>query len=152
MSIFSFYKIFLFALIFFLIPALSLSADIQSSSNSDIEIYVNTSVADRKYTLADVRAIFAMRKTHWNDGKKIQVFVLHDNDDLHLQFTKYKLKMFPHQFRRIWDRLIFSGIGQGPNEVESLQEMRNKLATVPGAVGYLKKPDTAEKIRVLNYE
>ncbi len=148
MSIFSCYNLFLVALITILIPTHCLSAD----KHSDLQIYVNSSVADKKYTLADVRAIFAMRKTHWNDGKKIQVFVLPDNNKVHRQFTKTRLNMFPHQFRRIWDRLIFSGVGQGPDEVKSLDEMRNKLATVPGAVGYLKKTDSTEKIRVLNYE
>jgi len=143
---------YLFCLALFLVPFDYLSADNLAQANSSIEIFVNVSVVDEKYTLADVRAIFAMRKTRWHDGQKIQVFVLPDNSPLHRQFTKSKLNMFPHQFRRIWDRLIFSGIGQGPQEVESMEEMQKKLASVPNAVGYLEAPINNKNIRVLNYE
>ncbi len=130
----------------------SLSAEVQQASFSSVKIFINQSVPDKQYSLADVRAIFAMRKTRWNDGNKIQVFVLPDNNPLHRELTKSKLKMFPHQFRRIWDRLIFSGVGHGPNEVETIEDMRHKIETVPGAIGYLEAPVNNTKIKVLNYE
>lgn len=120
--------------------------------NSEIEIYVHPSVPDKQYSLADIRTIFAMRKKHWPDGTKIKVFVLPDDAPLHRQFTKSKLNMFPHQFRRIWDRLIFSGIGQAPEEVASLNDMQEKIETIPGAIGYLKKQSNNTKIRMINYE
>lgn len=147
----NFYRVLLF-LLCFLVSANCLSVENQSNSDSAIEIFVNSSVPEKIYTLSDMRAIFAMRKTRWPDGEKIQVFVLPDNDPTHRQFTKSKLNMFPHQFRRIWDRLIFSGTGQGPQAVDSLDEMKEKIATIPGAVGYLKEPVNNKKIRVLNYE
>jgi len=128
------------------------SSEDQNLPISSIEVFVNTSVSDSNYTLSDVRAIFAMRKTRWSDGKKIQVFVLADNQVIHQKFTKSKLNMFPHQFRRIWDRLIFSGIGHGPHEVGSLDEMLEKISTVPNAIGYLETPVDNEKVMVLTYE
>ena len=118
----------------------------------EIKVFVNSSVPVKQYTLTDVRAIFAMRKTHWPDGTRIQVFVLSDNDPLHRQFTKSRLNMFPHQFRRIWDRLIFSGTGHAPNQVKSIEEMLNKISTIPGAVGYLNEQPKSKKIRIINYE
>lgn len=120
--------------------------------SSQIEIYVHPSVPDKQYSLADLRSIFAMRKKHWSDGTKIAVFVLPDDEPLHRQFTKSKLNMFPHQFRRIWDRLIFSGTGQAPEEVESYDEMLEKIETVPGAIGYLNKQSKNTNIRIINYE
>jgi ABC-type phosphate transport system substrate-binding protein len=45
--------------------------------------------------------------------------------------------MFPHQLRRAWDRLVYSGTGQAPVMVESEEEMREKVAASPGAIGYL---------------
>jgi ABC-type phosphate transport system substrate-binding protein len=146
------YTVWYLFLVCFLFPSLNLTADEQNATDLTIEIVVNSSVVDQSYTLADVRAIFAMRKTHWSNGEKIAVFVLPDDNPLHRQFTKFKLNMFPHQFRRIWDRLIFSGIGQGPKEVESFSAMQKILSTTPGAIGYLKSPIKNKKVRVLNYE
>lgn len=94
-----------------------------------------------------------MRKTYWPDGTKIQVFVLADNITLHQQFTKSKLHMFSHQLRRIWDRLIFSGIGHAPVELKSLAQMQDKISSTPGAIGYLLTPENDDNsIRILSYE
>ena len=150
------------------IPALSYSSDspVRSDSNSsdrfnksaeknnndDIDIYVNSSVPDRRYSLAEVRAIFAMRKTIWPDGTKIKVFVLPDDASEHRLFTKNRLHMFPHQFRRTWDRLTFSGAGQAPVEVDSFEEMFERLSNTPGSIGYLEDQRYHGKIRKLNYE
>lgn len=144
--------LYVFFLALLLTPLYVLSDENQSLGNSSIEVFVNASVADKKYTLADVRAIFAMRKTRWNDGKQIQVFVLSDTNPLHRQFTKSKLNMFPHQFRRIWDRLIFSGTGKAPKEVESIKEMQHMIAITPGAIGYLNTTDGNVDLRVLDYD
>jgi hypothetical protein len=40
--------------------------------------------------------------------------------------------------RSAWDRLVYSGTGQAPLEVSSEEEMRAKIASTPGAIGYLK--------------
>ncbi len=159
----------LLLLFLLLIPVLSYSSDSLTSSDSidssdsinksaekhnidDIDIYVNSSVPDQQYSLAEVRAIFAMRKIIWPDGTKIKVFVLPDDASEHRLFTKSRLHMFPHQFRRIWDRLTFSGAGQAPIEVESYEEMFERLSNAPGSIGYLKAQRYHGNIRKLNYE
>ena len=123
-----------------------------SLENPPCEVFVNASVPERQYSKADLRAIFAMRKTYWSDGSKIQVFVLPDNESLHQQFTKLKLNMFSHQLRSIWDRMIFSGTGKAPVELKSEAKMREKIATTPGAIGYLVKKNNNDGIRMLTYE
>ena len=53
-------------------------------------------------------AIFGMRLRKWEDGSPIKVFVLPDDDLLHIEFSKYILHVFPYQLRAAWDRLVFS--------------------------------------------
>ena len=97
-----------------------------------------------------VRAIFTMRLRRWDDGTPIRVFVLPDEDPLHQQFAKQVLGVFAHQLRRAWDRQVFSGTGQAPAEVKDLEEMRRKVRTTPGAIGYLPEDDADEGVRVLH--
>jgi ABC-type phosphate transport system substrate-binding protein len=125
-----------------------------AEQTTSLGIYVNNSVPVplKNYELAELRAIFAMKKKYWSDGSKIQVFVLPDAHPLHRQFSKKHLNMFPHQFRRIWDRMIFSGIAKAPKEVKDLDEMLYSLETTPGAIGYLKANTHHQKIRPLNHE
>lgn len=123
-----------------------------SQENVACAVFVNTSVPEKQYSSADLRAIFAMRKRYWSDGSEIHVFVLPDNDPLHQQLTKLKLNIFSHQLRKIWDRMIFSGTGKAPSELKSVAEMKQKISTTPGAIGYLETKNSYDGIRMLDYE
>jgi hypothetical protein len=47
--------------------------------------------------------------------------------------------MFPHQLRWAWDRQVFSGTGRAPIMVNTEEEMRQRIASTPGAIGYLRR-------------
>lgn len=85
----------------------------------------------------------------WPDGTKIRVFVLADDDTLHQIFSKEKLNVFPYQLRSTWDRLVFSGTGQAPIKVNSIDEMLEKITSTPGAIGYLWRANINENVNVL---
>jgi len=116
------------------------------------EIVVNQSVPVGKYSLNKTRAIFTMRQRFWPNGKTIKVFVLEDKHPLHKTFTKNNLNMFPHQLRRVWDRMIFSGTGQAPMVLKTQEEMLDKISNTPNAIGYLNSGVEIEKIRVFEYD
>ncbi len=118
-------------------------------------------------------AIFGMRLRAWEDGTPIRVYVLPDNHAVHGMFCKQILGVFPHQYRAAWDRLVYSGTGQAPLEVESEEEMRARLAgtrgeapvvvgseeemrtrvaETAGAIGYLTRKMIDESVTVLPVE
>nr|BAL53726.1 hypothetical conserved protein [uncultured Gammaproteobacteria bacterium] len=99
-------------------------------------VLIHPHVALDSLSRDELRAIFAMRRRTWPDGTPIQVFVLPDDHPLHRAFCKQVLNVYPHQLRRIWDRGVFSGTGQAPIEVSSVEEMQKRIAAVPGAIGY----------------
>ncbi|MGH8565568.1 MAG: substrate-binding domain-containing protein [Gammaproteobacteria bacterium] len=115
-------------------------------------------------------AIFGMRLRAWADGTPIRVYVLPDDNAVHVTFSKEILGVFPHQLRTAWDRLVFSGTGQAPLEVGdeeemrariagikierpvvvgSEEEMREKLARNRGAIGYLSRRMIDERVDIL---
>lgn len=113
---------------------------------------VNINSPQRIISKNGLSAIFKMRLRHWNDGSNVAVFVLKDEDPLHKQFCKQILNVFPHQMRRNWNKLVFSGTGQAPILLENKDEMINKLRAIPGAVGYLSGKDLIKDIRILGIE
>lgn len=113
---------------------------------------VNIDTSQKSISKNGLSAIFKMRLRHWNDGSDVTVFVLSDEDPLHKQFCKQILNVFPHQMRKNWNKLVFSGTGQAPIVVENKEKMINKLRTTPGAVGYLNGVDITDGIKVLNIE
>lgn len=84
-----------------------------------------------------LRAIFTVRLREWPDGVPIRVFVLPDDNGIHDQFCREQLGMYPYVLRDIWDRLQFTGTGLIPTVVRSEPEMRSRVLSTPGAIGYV---------------
>ena len=119
------------------------------SANDHYEIVTNPGVTEKTLSVNSLRSIFSMRLKTWSDGTKIRVFVLSDEDQLHQIVSKEKLNVFPYQLRSTWDRLVFSGTGQAPIKVNSNEEMLARIATTPGAIGYLWRANINENVNVL---
>jgi ABC-type phosphate transport system substrate-binding protein len=113
------------------------------------EVIANPSVTEKTLSKSSLRAIFGMRLHAWPDGTAIRVFVMPDDTPLHAAFSKEKLNVFPYQLRSAWDRLVFSGTGQAPDIVSSPEEMLARVASTPGAIGYLTKSKTDGRVNVL---
>lgn len=121
--------------------------DAWASDHYDIVVY--TGVGEKEISINSLRSIFSMRQKTWPDGTKIRVFVLPDDDELHQNVSKEILNVFPYQLRSMWDRLVFSGTGQAPIKVNSVDEMLAKVASTPGAIGYLWRAKINDTVNVL---
>jgi hypothetical protein len=102
------------------------------------EISVITS-PDRASVTVDrqlLLAMFTMRMRAWPDGTPARVFVLPDSDRLHDRFCRELLGTYPYVLRSSWDRLVFTGAGLAPVTVRNESEMREKVRSTPGAIGY----------------
>lgn len=114
-----------------------------------LEIVVNREVSTSQLSRGELQAIFTMRVRVWSDGLPIKVFVLSDNTPEQSEFAKKILDIFPYQLRRYWDRLVFSGTGQAPFELTSSGEMYNRIASTPGAIGYLPTEYVGNQVRIV---
>ena len=121
---------------------LFMAATMLSLPSLAIEIIANPGVAVQNLPINSARSMFGMRQLSWSDGQQVRVFVLPDRHPLHIDFCKEVLNMYPYQLRQSWDRLIYSGMGQAPIEVNSEEEMLMLVARTPGAIGYLRKANT----------
>lgn len=117
-----------------------------------VDIIANRSVATNALPLAQARAILGMRQVKWQDGSPIRVFVLPDDHATHGAMCKEKLNLFPYQLRQSWDRLVYSGMAQAPTEVASEEELLNKVASTPGAIGYVRKVKNNDPVKILTIE
>jgi hypothetical protein len=113
------------------------------------EIIVNRGVAGTSLALVYARALFGLRMTRWPDGRPVQVFVLPDGNPTHVALCKEELNIYPYQLRQSWDRMVFSGLAQAPLEVATEEEMISRVATTPGALGYVRKVKTIDPVKVL---
>lgn len=114
-----------------------------------LEIVANREVTTSQITHMELQAIFTMRMRVWQDGLPIRVFVLGDSTPEQAEFAKKLLDIFPYQLRRYWDRLVFSGTGQAPIELTSSGEMYSRVASTPGAIGYLPPEYIGNQVRII---
>ncbi len=117
-----------------------------------VEIVVNRGVAGTSLAQSSARALFGMRLTKWPDGRPVQVFVLPDGHPVHVALCKEELNLYPYQLRQAWDRLVYSGMAQAPIEVATEEEMISRVATTPGALGYVRKVKANDPVKSLYVE
>lgn len=96
-----------------------------------------------------LRAAFGMTLQMWPNGRPVTVFVLRDDDPLHQQFCRKVLGVLPYTLRRNWDRLLFSGAAQAPITLDNSQEMLYRVATTPGAIGYIEKEFSNDSVSII---
>lgn len=124
----------------------------QPTQTSAQDVVVNDSAGIAELDLHTLRSIFGMRLSEWPNGQRITVYVMDPDSETHNRFTKRRLKLFPYQLTQAWDRLVFSGTGQTPLQVDSNAEMVQRLINTPGAIGYLPRqnlPDGLLHVEIL---
>ncbi|WP_241737540.1 substrate-binding domain-containing protein [Neptunicella marina] len=127
-----------------------LASNVSLAQQISIQVYVNQTVPVTDLTPAQLRRIFTMRQTQWPNGEPIKVVVFKSQDPLHQQFAKNVLQLFPYQLERIWNRLIYSGQGERPVEVDSSVQMQRFISTHPGAIGYMPVTDTINDAHLIH--
>ena len=99
------------------------------------KVIANKAVAP--ITQSQLRRIFSMRQLQWTNGQKIVVFVLPSSHPLHQNFSKNELGIFSYKLDRIWNKLIFSGLGTAPIVVDTPQVLLEAVINTAGAIGYV---------------
>jgi ABC-type phosphate transport system substrate-binding protein len=116
---------------------------------TEMEIIANPKGASEYLDASTLRGIFGMRVSRWPDGTPIRVFVLPDDNPVHAEFAKRILNTYPHQLRRNWDRLVFSGTGNAPIQVKSEREMLDRIRSTPGSIGYVESGKESANVHVI---
>ena len=86
--------------------------------------------------IAEVRAIFLGKKVFWDDGNGIEV-LLQKSGETHQSFSQKTLGKSPRQLSMYWKRILFSGEGIPPREVNGDGEMLETIAANIKGIGYI---------------
>ena len=132
-----------------LLVVMALSCAPLTALAGSVEVIVNPDHSSAPIDRNLLRAIFTMRLRQWPDGEAIQVFVMPDGSELSNQFCREQLGTFPYVMRATWDRIVFTGTGLAPTVVNSEREMRERVRSTPGAVGYIRTGERSELLPTL---
>lgn len=128
------------------------SISAQALAAAPVKLIVSEDVDAQSLSKAQLRSIFSMRETRWPNNQRIRVFVLAQKSPIHKAFTQSALGVFPYQLKRIWDKNVFTGIGEEPVVVGDESEMIRQIQATPGAIGYIAAETDQQGARVLEIE
>lgn len=134
------------------VSSLSIAISSKADTDNDVVVIVPQDSTVDSLSKTSLRAIFGMRSRTWPQGGAIKVFVLEDDNPLHATFAKQLLQTFPFNLRRIWDRRVYSGIGQSPAVVKTEQEMLNKVSETENSIGYILRNRVDAGVKVVNLQ
>ncbi|MDR5901837.1 hypothetical protein [Halomonas icarae] len=135
-----------------LLCLIALTGSRSVAGDQTLLLVAHADVTTQHLTRDTTRAIFAMRQRTWPDGQAVRVFVLPNGHPVHERFVKERLTVYPHQLQLAWDRMVFSGTGQAPDRVRHQTEMLERIATTPGAIGYLEREYLDERVQVISMD
>jgi len=106
------------------------------TGNAQIAVIVNKSNSISKITPSSLKDIYLLSNVKWSDGTNIVVI---DNREKSVQQKFYDfLNVDILGVKKQWMRFQLSGEGKAPVVVDGAEEMFDKVASTPGAIGYVK--------------
>lgn len=98
-------------------------------------IIVNPKTGSAAMSEDEIRDIFLGKRTTWDDGSKVVVVVLKDGVS-HAALMKL-LGKSPSQFSTGWKKLVFTGKGSMPEQVDNEDALVDFVARNPGAIAFV---------------
>jgi ABC-type phosphate transport system substrate-binding protein len=108
-----------------------------AAANAQVVVIVNKSNSISKISPSSLKDIYLLSNLRWSDGTKIVVV---DNREKSLQQKFYDFINVSDilSVKKQWMRVQLSGEGKAPIVVDGAQEMLEKVASTPGAIGYVR--------------
>jgi ABC-type phosphate transport system substrate-binding protein len=116
----------------------------------EVDVVVNQTNNVGPLSREEVRRIFMGEKSSWPSGKRITVLMLALDQPERGVILREVLKMTESDYTKYFLQAAFTGhVEAAPKELPSAAQMKARLAANPNAIGYLKKQDLDNSIKVV---
>ena len=121
-----------------------------SAAPEEVDVVVNKSNSLGPLSREEVRRIFVGEKSSWAGGKRIIVLMLARDQPEREIILREVFKMNESDYTKYFLQAAFTGrVQAAPKDLSSAAEMKARLAANPNAIGYLKKENVDDSVRVL---
>jgi ABC-type phosphate transport system substrate-binding protein len=115
---------------------------------ADIAVIVHPSNANSLEAL-DISRIFLGKAKSYPDGAQAVPVAQSDAASASDEFNTKVLTKSSSQLKAYWSKLVFTGKGTPPKEVDSDQEMLELIQANPSLIGYVQSTSVNESVRVV---
>lgn len=119
-----------------------------SAASAEDVLVANLSVPLDAIDQLTMREVFLGRRTTWSNGQRVVVVLLRDGPAT--QRLAGELGKTPQQLTNWWKRLVFTGEGSMPEQVEGGPALIARVASLPGSIGWIERPaDAPPSVKLL---
>lgn len=121
-----------------------------AAAGGEVDVIVNKANTVDDISLADARKVFMGDKTTWPSGKRVTILMLAQGQPERTAVLRGIYKMAEDEFEQYFTQAAFTGkISAPPKDVASAAQMKQAVAANPGAIGYVKKEDVDDSVKVI---
>ena len=118
-----------------------------TAMHAEETLVVNGASALSGLSSDQMKDYFLGKKTTWEDGTKVVVVVIKDGSSSDALLSK--LGKNNQQFMTGWKKLVFTGKGSMPEQVESDDALIALIAKTPGAIGLVDKSKVKDGVKAI---
>lgn len=116
----------------------------------EVDVVVNRSNPVGTLSREEVRKIFVGDKSLWPGGNRIAVLMFTTDQPERAIVLRELFRMNESDYVKYFLQAAFTGrVQAAPKELPSAAQMKARLAANPNAIGYLKKEDVDDSVKVL---
>lgn len=128
------------------IAALCLAASFYSKADVAVVVSADSAVTASP---AEISRLFLGKLKKFSDGTKAEIVYAKEGSGIRQEFDEKALKKSPSQIKAYWSKLLFSGKGSPPKELASDAEVKTKVASGSGVIGYIDASAVDGTVKVL---
>ena len=132
--------------ILLLILALQLTAPAGFAAEEQFVVVVNKDNPVNSLKQSAIKKIFLGRQAFWDDGHKIDVFLLTEKP-LQKDFITKMVNKSLRQFKMYWRRELYSGTGVPPHHFDNSQSLKAEVVANSRAIGYINAKELDNSIK-----
>ena len=130
----------------FLIAAIIFLAAV--AAQAQVAVIANKSVSESSVSASKLADIYFLRAKSWGNGSAIvPVTLKSDNEDVQKFFSAMGKSSM--EMKKLWMKLQLTGEGQPPVGVGSEDDVISKVASTPGAIGFVSADKVNGSVKVL---
>jgi ABC-type phosphate transport system substrate-binding protein len=121
-----------------------------SAALEEVDVVVNKSNDLAPLSREEARRIFMGDKSSWRGGKRITVLMLAPDQPERVVILQAVFKMNESEYTKYFLQAAFTGhVLAAPRDLPSAAQMKAHLAANPNAIGYLRKEDVDDGVKVV---
>lgn len=119
-----------------------------TNAYAQVAIIANKSVTEGSISTDKLSQIYLLKANKWNNGTAIIPITLKSENETSKKFFNVIGKS-SMEMKKIWMKIQLTGEGQSPAGFGSEEEILEKVASTPGAIGFISIDKVNDKVKVL---